>query len=321
MIDIGKFSRQEKIIMASLMVMLIFVLFVMFSSSNMRGGNKPALGGQQEAKKGTFSSPRDLAIDSEGNIYIADSRNHRIQKFNKEGVFVTTWGREGDDNGKFKEPCGIDVGSDGNVYVADTWNGRAQVFTKDGKFVRTFAKEKGLWGPRGIAVDKQGFVYITDTGNCKIEKFDPAGKSVATFGKKGAGKLEFAEPFGIRQGPDNNLYIADRKNFRIQVITTDGKFVRQFKVDGWAEGQIVNGCLMEPYLSIDGQKGNIYITDSTNHRILRYSLDGKNKKVFAKDENKADLFGCPLSVAVAGGGRLFVTDSGLGKLTSFVDKN
>ena len=138
------------------------------------------------------------------------------------GLFLTAWGRQGSGKGEFKEPCGIDIGPDGNVYVADTWNGRVEVFTSNGKFIREFGKDKGMWGPRDLTVDKDLNVYVCDTGNCKILKFNKEGKYIATFGKRGTKNGEFLEPFGIKIGPDNNLYILDRKNFRVQVLTLNG---------------------------------------------------------------------------------------------------
>jgi len=326
--DFSLMSKQEKIILICLVLGIAIIIFFMFTPSKVRNegrvsapANILASGGGPGKGNGQFQTPRDLAIDSEGNIYIVDSRNHRIQKFNSTGMYLTEWGKEGSGKGEFKEPCGIDIGPDGNVYVADTWNGRVEVFTPSGKFIREFGKERGMWGPRDLTVDKDGFVYVCDTGHGKIEKFDKSGAYIKTIGEKGKGKGEFNEPFGIKVGPDDNLYVADRKNFRIQILTKEGQYIDQFKVDGWAEEQIKNGCLMEPYFDIDKKRGLIYITDSPNFRVLRYNLKGKNLKIFFKDEKGMNMFGCPLSVACKGDGKILVTDAGLQKLITFIDKD
>ncbi len=326
MIDISLMSKQEKLIIVGLLAGILIVLGIMFvpTGGERKQPSAPAnvlsSGGGAGSSSGQFSIPRGVAVDKDGNIYIVDSKNNRIQKFNGAGIFVLAWGKQGDKQSEFKEPCGIDIGPDGNIYVADTWNGRVQVFNDAGGFVRMFGGDQRMWGPRALTVDKDGNVYVSDTGNCKILKFDKTGKFVIAFGKKGSGALEFQEPFGLTTGPDNNLYVLDRKNFRLQVITTEGKYLKEFKVDGWAEGQIVGGCLMEPYLSIDKAKGLIYITDSANHRVLRYSLDGKKKKIFLKDKSGVGMFTCPLGIALGADKKIYVTDSGYNKLITFTDE-
>ena len=82
-----------------------------------------------------------VAADSNGYVYVADTGNHRIQKFTADGQFVAKWGSYGADDGEFDHPVGIEVGSDGYVYVADTGNHRVQKFTTDGAFIGKVAGE------------------------------------------------------------------------------------------------------------------------------------------------------------------------------------
>ncbi len=328
MIDLTQMSKQEKIIIGSLLAAILLIILVMFNPANLKTERKAAAvpqnilttGGAQGSDRGYFQTPKDIAVDKEGFVYVVDSRNSRIQKFSNAGNFVLSWGKDGSGPGDMKEPCGIDIGPDGNVYVADTWNGRVEIFNNSGSFLMAVGGDLGLWGPRDVAVDKDGNIYIVDTGNFLVYKLDKAGKKLAAWGKKRNGVEkgtdkpgEFFEPFSIKQGPDGNIYIADRVNYRIQVMSTSGKYIREFKVNGWALEQVSNGCLMEPYFDIDKAKRTMFITDSTNHRVLKYNLEGTLLKTITTDTKKQKM-GCPMGVAVFTGGQLLVTDSAAGKI-------
>ena len=93
---------------------------------------------------GQFNSPNDVAVDSSGNVYVADAGNDRIQKFNSNGTFITKWGSVGSNNGQFSGLTGVAVDSSGNVYVAENGNDRIQQFNSNGTFITK-------WGINGIA--------------------------------------------------------------------------------------------------------------------------------------------------------------------------
>ncbi len=161
---------------------------------------------------GTFRSPRDVATDSDGNVYVADTGNNRIQKFTSGGRFIRTWGSGGTGDGKFDLLSGIAIDRftrNNYVYVADTDNHRIQKFDADGTFVSWWGYDginvpvgqypnnvhspgSGLTGkttflaggfslPRGVAVDSFGYVYVADTGNDRIQKFNSSGKLISSW--------------------------------------------------------------------------------------------------------------------------------------------
>jgi len=159
--------------------------------------------GLQGAGSGQFHSPKGLAVDAQGNVYVADTWNHRIQVFDGEGKFLRAWGSEGTQPGQFKEPWGIAVAQNGDVYVTDTWNHRIQVFDGEGNLKRMWGvfgqsgepsgRSDLLYGPRDLAFDSQGYLYVVDTGNKRVIKYDPQGNLSCRH-------LESSHP-GVRQRP------------------------------------------------------------------------------------------------------------------------
>jgi sugar lactone lactonase YvrE len=152
--------------------------------------------GKPGGARGQFSAPAGLAVDREGNLYVADSGNHRIQKFDGDGHFLGTFGSAGGNEGQFNEPWGVAVDGEGNIYVADSWNHRIQKFDSNFQFLKAWGQafvEVGkrqpepleLFGPRSIAIDADGNVWVTDTGNKRVLKFDSDGNFLAQYGVAG----------------------------------------------------------------------------------------------------------------------------------------
>ncbi|MDP6314547.1 MAG: hypothetical protein QGF76_09755, partial [Arenicellales bacterium] len=113
--------------------------------------------GSRGSGNGQFYHPYGIAFDGSGNVYVADTYNHRVQVFDSSGNFLRKWGSRGSANGQFRYPPGIAVDGSGNVYVADTYNHRVQVFDSSGNFLRkwgSYGSGNGQFRyPFGIAVD------------------------------------------------------------------------------------------------------------------------------------------------------------------------
>ncbi len=282
-----------------------------------------AIWGEPGALEGQFSFPKGLATDSEGNVYVADSQNHRIQKFDKDGQFISAWGEFGTELGQFTEPWGIAVDVDGSVYVADTWNHRIQKFTSDGELVTywgAFQDTGGellepqgtLYGPRDITVDADGDLYVADTGNKRIQKFDPDGSPLGQWGGSGSAPGQFLEPVGIDTDQDGNIYVADTWNQRIQVFDENLQFISQWRVQGWIGESIVN----KPYLAVDAE-GHVYVTDPEGYRVLILDQEGELLATFGKYGADAMSFDVPTGIAVDGEGNIYVSDSNNHRIMKF----
>ncbi len=262
-----------------------------------------AIQGGLGEEPGKFFEPRDIAVDRQGNVYVVDSRNNRIQKFTAEGKFLIQWGKAGKGRGEFNSPTGVAVDKEGIVYIADTWNHRIQKFTSQGEFLLAWGNEKTFWGPRGIAVDSTRNIYITDTGYKRIKKFDPRGELLLEWGKEGSGSGEFIEPVGIAIDKNNRVYIADIGNRRIQVFDSQGIYLYQWGVLGWEE------FYSEPYLEID-ERGRIFLTDSHHHRLQIYSREGKLLGIMGRQGINPGEFNLPMGIGLDQQGYLYLADTG-----------
>jgi DNA-binding beta-propeller fold protein YncE len=128
---------------------------------------------------GAFSFADGIAVDaSNGWVYVADTSNHRVQKFDTDGNFIAELGAAhtpSSAEGKFNSPNGLAVDGEGNLFVADFGNDRIQIFDSDGEFLTTFSADiEGdgeLDGPTGVAVDEHGNVFVTDYLNKRVLKF------------------------------------------------------------------------------------------------------------------------------------------------------
>ncbi len=262
---------------------------------------------------GQLSSPKGIARDTDGFLYVADSQNHRIQVFSPEGAFVREWGSQGMAPGQFQEPWGVAVASDGTVYVADTWNHRIQVFDRQGTYLREWgifgetaediSRDGAFYGPRGLALDADDNLYVSDTGNKRVLKYNAQGFLLEAAGGSGSGPGQFQEPVGLAVDADGLVYVADTWNRRIQVLDSELTYVREWRVRGWNSVSVLN----KPYIAVDEQ-GTVWATDPESHRVLGF-VDGEIVAVFGQYGSGMDGLNMPAGLTIASDGQLYVADS------------
>jgi tripartite motif-containing protein 71 len=260
---------------------------------------------------GQFREPQDVATDAQGNFYVSDFSGHRIQKFDSNGNFLLSIGKEGKDEGEFEQPSGLFVDGQGNIYVCDTFNHRIQKFDSGGKVLKVWSH--GFFGPRSI-VGSNNQYYISDTGNHKIQEFDSEGNFIREWGGMGTGDGKFREPVGITADPEGNIYVADSDNLRIQKFDSNGKFISAFKISTW------RGKNDEvPYLAF-GQ-GFLYASNSSQNAILKLDPKGELMAICRKNDKDAkkdrDGFSRAAGVAIDSQGRIYVVEKGFGKIARF----
>jgi len=261
---------------------------------------------------GHFFQLESLSIDNEGNVYVTDSGNARIQKFTSDGQFLKTWGVSGTDNGEFKKPTGIAT-YESNVYVVDREQHRIQVFDSTGKFLQSWGKfgsEQGeFFYPQGISISNDGVVYVADTKNHRIQQFTTDGEFLSSFGIFGPGDGRLRTPVDVALG-ENYVYVSDPGNSKIEKYTYEGISVGSFDYN-------FGGSPTQPYgLTVDTD-GNIYFTDLYKHRIVKIDPEGTTLKIFGSVGSDKGKFIAPKDIVLDDKGYLFVTEYGNNRIQKF----
>ena len=210
--------------------------------------------GSSGTEAGQFSYFAGITTDAASNIYVVDSGNNRIQKFDNAGNFVSTWG------------WGVEDGlSEFQICTADCQVGNSG--SGDGQFSDDVGR---------IALDNMSNVYVSDAGNNRIQKFSSSGNYLTQWGSQGSGNGEFFYPYGVTVGPSNNIYAVDSYNYRIQQFDTSGNFL--------SIPLTLDVPFLLPVGTTTDNDGNLYVAnlygpniiklDSTNNFITSWILEG-----------------------------------------------
>jgi len=233
---------------------------------------------------GQFYGPHSIAVDSLGNIYVTELFNRRVQKFSREGVFITKWGMQGTGDGQFNSPRGIATDHLGNIYIVDGGNHRIQKFDSNGKFTTKWGilgSSDGQFSfPLDITADSVGYVYVADANNNRIQKFTNSGIFIAKWGALGSGNGQLNFPKGIASDIFNNIYVTNTNNHRIEEFTDAGTFITKWGslcqissglgcVDLDGDGPLVfgDGQFVFPIGIATDLLGNIFVVDFGNNRV------------------------------------------------------
>ena len=308
------------------------------------------------AVEASLNWPTGVAVDAQGNVYIADSYNNLIRKVGSDGLITTIAGSgrvfgffeepDEDDIGdgcpatdaKLDWPIGVAVDAEGNVYVADVGHDRVRKLTGTGTeyIITTFAgtgeegdegghigdggsaAEARLSAPRGVAVDDRGHVYIADTGNNRIREVDSDGMITTIAGDDSTMGAQLSVPRGIAIDADGNLYIADTGNNQVHKWD-DGGLTAIAGAAGLGDGgPAINARLLEPKGIALLEDGTLYITDSGNNRVRKVDTDGVITTFAGTGEQgsggdggpatEAQLY-YPTGIAVDSAGNVYIADS------------
>ena len=206
-----------------------------------------------------------VAADSQDRVYVFNRGEHPVMVFDRQGTFLRAWGE-----GLFARAHGLFIGPDDAIYCTDDFDHTVRKFTPEGRLLLTLGtsgqpSDTGATStdyrtilragppfhyPTNLALSPVGEIYITDGyGNARVHKFSADGRLLISWGEPGTGPSQFRVPHGIAVDSKGTVFVADRENSRIQLFTSEGKFL-----SAWTD------VIRPSQVFIDGQ-GNVYVAE------------------------------------------------------------
>jgi sugar lactone lactonase YvrE len=281
-----------------------------------------------------FAGPSSIAFDSDGNIFVSDTGNYRVQVFDSAGTYLATVGVTGEwgsDNAHLDWPRHIAIDSGDLLYVADTGNSRVQIFNVADPLAIAYVATLGVAGesgsdnshfdwPEGVTISAT-LIYVADSNNARVQIYHRTTRAyVATLGGLwGSGSYSFNWPTDVALDGAGNLYVADRDNHRVQQYNMSLIYQRTFGMTGVpyiTDSQHFNG---PSGVAVSGD-GSIYLTEERGMRLIKLGPEGVlmwaagEPGVTGWDDSHLNW---PGDVDVASSGQAYVADSSANRIQIF----
>jgi ABC-type Fe3+ transport system permease subunit/sugar lactone lactonase YvrE len=272
---------------------------------------------------GQLNKPRSVAVDPQDNLYVVDTTG-RVQKFSSSGVFLLSWQMPEIERGK---PKGMGHDRDGNIIVVEPHYSRVNLFSTNGTLLAQWGSHGTNAGqfslPRAVAVNSRAQIFVSEYEEIeRVQEFvfgpgdsrRPVGLGapslrqpphwVTTIGHAGTGPGEFNRAEGLCFDAQDRLYVADSCNHRIQVFSSDGKFLRAYGKPGQGPGEF-----SYPYDICVDKDGRQYVCEFGNSRIQVFDAQDRLLEIIGGPGAEPGRFSNPWALALDSVGNLYVADS------------
>lgn len=272
-----------------------------------------SLGYQTNNPEAALDAPMDVAVDKSGRTFVADTGHNAIKVYNSYGQYQYQFGGPGDEPGQLSGPTGIAILND-VALVTETGNRRISVFDLKGKFLGFFIKEKEipqLQGiiPCGISISPQGMVFVTDIFQQRVICFTPDGFVLFYFGKPGNKPGYFAYPNDVAVDAQENIYVADSNNARVQVFNNQGKFISELQdKDPTKKLSLPRGIAI--------YQDQVFVVDTFNHTVRIMSKEKGQIAQFGQYGAANGQLNYPNGIALAES-KVFVVDRANDRIAVF----
>jgi len=256
-------------------------------------------------RPGMFWDPEGISVDPLGTVYVADTGNHRIQRFDPEGGFVSQAGRFGWGPEDLNGPTDVCARSTLRIYVADAGNRRLQILDHGLNFVSSLG-EGGAAVFLSVAGTAGGVVYVVDGEEDRVLGLDMDGVVERTFGGFGGGDEQLRRPTDLAIGRRGEVYVCDSGNHRVVRFDAFGTFRNAFGEQD----------LLQPEGLDVSEEGAIFVADTGHDRVLVFHRSGRMVAQLGAPGKGPGAFNRPKDVAVWQD-VLYVLDSGNGRVQRF----
>jgi NHL repeat len=290
--------------------------------------------GSKGSAEGQFTEPEFTATNREGDVWVSDYTNDRVEEFSPSGTFMKSCGKAGSGEVQFKGPTGIAVDYNGQLYVSDSGNNRIEVIGQNCSYWDSFGQGY-LSDPMGLTFTtggefSKGLVLIANAGGDDIELFNTTTEVISekrvqraegSYGTKGSGDGQFLDPTDIVAAAKENektelFYAVDSGNNRVEEFSVSGlytggeeeltyKFDEVFGSKGSGEGQLSSPIAV----AVDPSTGDVDVTDTGNNRVEQFLPSGTYISTFGSAGSGNGSFDEPKGIAASATGKLYIADA------------